>query len=524
MKSFFVSLNKGTTIILAALAGAAIFWFGSQIRAGKIGESVSSERENGSLSKGEAFFRYSPPLKLARLANEWEPQEALLLSISFPESMGNYDIARYQIQLLEVAHQYMDIYVFCEEEEERAFAFFLSLLKQHPQADSILAKTHFIDSRPLLRWIRDYGPIWGFNRDNELVGIDFVYRQPLKELEVETLKGDDAYRDFLALQGDAMPADVVSTLQSEYDTPIRIVRPPLSMDGGDFVSDGRGNAFVSTNTLTRNGGNKEEVQKLFQQYFGIKKLHVLNALPGATVRHLDMIFKFVDYETVLLPEYHEYSGDLINPYRIELSRKIRKTIEKNELYLRKHFPNYRILKVPMPPLLLSPRNDVITEAKQEFIKVVALERELLSRDKIENLTSADLVELEKQVIALIQRETPNANFKTPEGFNAILRDYGQMPLETIVDLHAEPVTRYRSYINSLFVNSKEGKQAFILPRFSSTDTAEAARLKAWEATTEKVYREAWPNAAIHWINCDSMVSDMGFVHCSTLTVPSAPFN
>lgn len=457
MNSILVSLFKAPTVIVLALVAAVFLWLNSERGFGSGLKASASGGDGDSLSRGEAFFRYSPPVKIARLANEWEPQQALVMSIAFPESMGNHDIARYQIHLLEIAHRYLDIYVFCEQEHERAFAYFLSLIKRHPQAEAILEKTHFIDSRPLLRWTRDYGPIWGIKRNKELVAIDFVYRQPLKTLEVEALKEDDAYRDFLTLQGDAMPADVVSTFQSEYDVPISIVRPPISMDGGDFVSDGRGNVFVSTQTLTRNGGNKEELQKLFQQYFGAKKLHVLEALPGATVRHLDMIFKFVDFETVVLPDYQESKETLINPYRVELNRKARTVIEKNERYLRKHFPNYRILKIPMPPIMLSQRDDIITEAKQEFIRVVALERELLSRERLERLTSADLVGLEKQVVALIKKETPSANFKTPEGFNAVLQAYGQLPLEDVVDLHADPVTRYRSYINSLFVNSREGK-------------------------------------------------------------------
>ena len=49
--------------------------------------------------------------------------------------------------------------------------------------------------------------------------------------------------------------------------------------------------------------------------------------------------------------------------------------------------------------------------------------------------------------------------------------------------------------------------------------SESALLEKWESDVESVYRTAWPKAKIHWINCDSMVSDLGFLHCATITVP-----
>ncbi|MGY8696588.1 MAG: hypothetical protein ACKVGW_20615, partial [Verrucomicrobiia bacterium] len=154
--------------------------------------------------------------------------------------------------------------------------------------------------------------------------------------------------------------------------------------------------------------------------------------------------------TVILPDFQDGPESQINPYRIELDRKTRSVLDKNERYIRKNFPKYRILKIPMPPILFANKQEIITQAKQEFIKVVALERGLLGKDKIETLNSGELVGLEKQVVGLIKQETPSAKFNTIEGFNAVLREYGQMSLDDFVDLDAESVTRYRSYINSIY--------------------------------------------------------------------------
>lgn len=469
-----------------------------------------------------AYFQFTPPVPLSRLASEWEPQQALILSLSFPEAMEDLEIARNFVSVLDAAHTYLDIYVFCDQEKHKEYANFLSLLAHHPRVEAIKRRTHFVDSRSLFRWIRDFGPIFGFGTDDQLVAIDFVYRDPMKALEEAALKLDeplDPLRDFFDLHGDAVPIEVAAMIQTEYEIPVDIVRPPVSMDGGDFISDGQGNVFLSRQTLVRNGGDRSQLEDVFRRYFGAKKLHILEALPGRTVPHLDMIMKFLDRETVVLPDFKASKEKAINPYLAELNRKTRQVIEGNEAYLRKHLPHYKILKMPMPPILFKSREEIVAEAKQSFVKAVAVDKGLVTTEEVRQLTEAQLVDLERRVLAGIKQELPSADFRTYESFDAVLRHYGQLPLDAYIARYSEPGTRYRSYINSVFLNAKAGKQAFLVPRFTSSDSRESALLKEWEAEVERVYKTAWPQADIHWIHCDSMVADLGFLHCSTLTVP-----
>jgi len=473
-------------------------------------------------SNADSHFQITPPIELSRLATEWEPQQALILSLSFAEAMEDLEIARNFASTLDVAHSYLDIYVFGDQEEHKDHAQLLSLLSNHPRIESILAKTQFIDSRKLLRWSRDFGPIFGFGTDGQLVTIDPVYRDMIKPLEEATLNIDeplDPLRDLFNLHGDAMPSEVAATLQTEYDISVDIVRPPVSMDGGDFISDGEGNVFVSRQTLVRNGGNRSELEKIFRSYFGARNLHILEALPGRTVPHLDMILKFLDNETIVLPDFKDSAVKAVNPYHAELNRKARWAIDKNERYLREHFPEYRILKIPMPPILFKGQEEIVAEAKQAFVKAFALEKELVGTDKINRLSNTQLVELERQVLTAIKREMPTADFSSFKAFDAVLRHYGQLGLDAYIDRYSEPVTRYRSYINSVFLHTEDGRQAFMAPRFTSSDPGESALLKKWEAEVDKAYRTAWPEAKVYWINCDSMVSNLGFLHCASVTVP-----
>ena len=508
-------------ILIGAIAVNVFLWFRHDRAAPeKSPETFAQFEQSPDEGSGTATFRYTPPVKLARLVNEWEPQQALVVGMSLPEVMAAPDIAQYQLKLLEIAHQYMEIYVFCEDDFSRAYAYFLSLINRRPDADAILAKTHFVDSRNLIRWTRDYGPIFGIKPDKGLVAIDFIYRNLTRDLEELTHDKPETLRKFMTLQGDAMPGDLAVYLQQRFETEVEIVRPPLSMDGGDFVHDGQGNIFVSSQTLIRNGGNKPALTELFRRYFGAKQLHVLQSLPGSTVNHLDMIVKFLDPTTVVLPDYQIDGGEQLNRYRTELTKKIQSVLTENESYIRKYLPNVRILKMPMPPIMFKSPDEILLEARSEFLRFMALGRGLMPPEQINQLKEPGLAELEERTQALIRSEMGNIDWLSIDGFNAVLRHYGQLPMDKYFDVHSESVTRYRSYINSVFLHNTDGRQAFIVPQFSPQNAAEVARMKTWENQVEKIYHQVWPQAQIHWVNCDAMVTDMGFIHCTTITVPA----
>ena len=470
--------------------------------------------------KDSPSFRYTPPVKLARLTNEWEPQQALVVGMSLPEIAAAPDIAAYQLKLLETVHPYLEIYVFFEDDFSRNYAYFLSLINRRPDADAILARTHFVDSRNLIRWTRDYGPIFGIKPDKSLVAIDFIYRNLTRDLEELTRQAPDSLRKFMTLQGDAMPGDLAVYLQQRFETEVEVVRPPLSMDGGDFVHDGQGNIFVSTQTLIRNGGNKPALTELFRRYFGAKELHVLQSLPGSTVNHLDMIVKFLDPTTVVLPDYQSDGEELLNRYRSELTKKVLAVLSENERYIRKHLPQVRILKMPMPPIMFMSPKEILVEARAEFLQFTAISRGLMSAEQMNQLKAPERAQLEERTQALIRSEVGNVDWHTIDGFNAILRHYGQLPMDKYFDVYSESVTRYRSYINSVFLHNTDNQQAFVVPQFTPRNAAEEVRMRTWENQVETIYRQVWPRAQIHWINCDAMVTDMGFIHCTTITVPA----
>jgi len=508
---------------LGALAVGAFLLFPSKpVASAPVAQQIIAEFELGDHLQQPAF-NYTPPQPLARLSTAWEPQEALILSMSLNEALAAPDIAEYQLRLLQASHHYLPIYVFCEHEQDRALAYFLARLERLPESEQILERTEFIDSRNLMRWTRDFGPFFAFRPDHQLVLLDPVYRNVLRDTREMTAGNFENYRRFITQQSDAMPADVASLVQIRYDRDVQIVRPPILLEGGDFIHDGRGNAFISTQTLARNGGNRPALTKRFAEYFGIKRLHVIETLPGATIAHIDMILKFTDEKTALIPEYIPSAESDLNQYRRQLSRQIQATLARNEAYLRKHLPEVRLIKVPMPPIIVQTRAEILREAQAEFMRLMALERGLVSAPELESLTLARQRQLETEVTRIINQETGIFDFRSEAGFARVMAHYQQPPFDHYLAQHSERVTRYRSYLNSVFLHASDGRQAFLIPQFTSPDPAEAARLKAWEVATRQAYWQARPDAEIIWINCDDMVSDMGFVHCTTITLPQLRF-
>jgi agmatine/peptidylarginine deiminase len=246
----------------------------------------------------------------------------------------------------------------------------------------------------------------------------------------------------------------------------------------------------------------------------------LEALPGATVNHLDMILKFVDSDTALIPSYQSPPVESLNRYQLNLTNRVREVLKNNEDYLRKNLPEVELIPVPMPPIMFKSADEIFSEVRTEFLEMMALGLEVLTAEELSRLSAKGRTNLETKMREVIQNEMGYADLDTFTGFDAVLRHYQRLPLTKYIDLHSEPVTRYRSYINSVFLHNSTGKHGFVIPRFTAKHPVENQRLREWETQVQTAYRKAWPKAQIHWINCDSMVPDMGFVHCMTLTVPA----
>lgn len=133
-------------------------------------------------------------------------------------------------------------------------------------------------------WTRDFGP-----------------------LSVRSARGDwrfvdmECTPDFVSLPDDLVP----TAIGSHFKMPV--ANPPLKMEGGDLLSNGRGLILASTTLLERNratyGYDESRVTGLLREYLGAEQVVYLQSLVGEPTGHIDMFATFPAPDTVVLGEF-----------------------------------------------------------------------------------------------------------------------------------------------------------------------------------------------------------------------------
>lgn len=182
-------------------------------------------------------------------------------------------------------------------------------------------------------WIRDYGPNSVYtNEVDSLLLVDWIYNRPRPK--------DDTIPSGIAKYLDI---PLYQTLTSPYN---------LMNTGGNFMSDGFGNAFASELVLDENDGNgsyslnypnhtEAEIDSIMKDFMGINRYTKMATLPYDGIHHIDMHMKLLDEETLLVGEYPPGVAD--GPQ-----------IEANIQYVLSNFQSmfgtpYKIVRVVQPP-------------------------------------------------------------------------------------------------------------------------------------------------------------------------------
>jgi agmatine/peptidylarginine deiminase len=132
-------------------------------------------------------------------------------------------------------------------------------------------------------WIRDYGPL-------------FVRRID----DGRAVVVDADYERFARPKDDSAPQALASQLR------LTTVRAPISMEGGNLLSNGRGLCLTTTTLIERNrqrGHTEDEVCRMIREYFGAQQTIVLEPLAGEATGHVDMFAVFTDPGTVVVGQY-----------------------------------------------------------------------------------------------------------------------------------------------------------------------------------------------------------------------------
>ncbi len=225
-----------------------------------------------------------PPEGPVRAAAEWEEVEYLV--IRWTNAYQN--ILR---QIVEVGVQECKVLITTQNES--------SVTNYLTNQGVDLTNVEFLNTGSNSIWIRDYGGNTIYSEDVGARALtDWIYNRP-RPLD------------------DIMPTEHANMIGMPIyvtDTGIN----DLVNTGGNYMSDGLGNAFASNLILEENeAGNpynvsaktEDEIDAIMNAYMGIENYIKMETLPYDEIHHIDMHMKLLDEETILVSKYPEGVAD-----------------------------------------------------------------------------------------------------------------------------------------------------------------------------------------------------------------------
>ncbi len=239
-----------------------------------------SEEEKGLISNFQFRSNSStaPPASPVRTAAEWEEVEYLVIRWT-----PQFENILQQI----VAAAVEECKVLIATQNQAAVQSYLT-------SNGIdLTNVEFLNAPTNSIWIRDYAGNSVYTDDvGELALTDWIYNRP-RPLDDVLPSEHAAYLDIPIYITNSGTSDLVNT-------------------GGNFMSDGLGNAFASKLILEENEpGNpygvsaktEAQIDAIMEQYMGITNYIKMDQVPFDPISHIDMHMKLLDEETILVSRY-----------------------------------------------------------------------------------------------------------------------------------------------------------------------------------------------------------------------------
>lgn len=225
-----------------------------------------------------------PPTGPVRAAAEWEEVEYLVIRWTD----GYKNILK---QIVEVGINECKVIITTQNEAS---------VSNYLTSQGIdLTNVEYLNAGSNSIWIRDYGGNTIYSEDvGERAYTDWIYNRPRPLDNVMPT----AHANMVG-----MPIYVTDTGTND-----------LVNTGGNYMSDGLGNAFASKLILDENKpGNpygvsaktEEEIDGIMYEYMGIENFIKMETLPYDEIHHIDMHMKLLDEETLLVSRYPDGVAD-----------------------------------------------------------------------------------------------------------------------------------------------------------------------------------------------------------------------
>lgn len=245
-----------------------------------------------------------------RLPAEFEPQEALLLGLG--------ELSEFYPELLAeiVSHSFgqMKILGLTSDKETRQRVQKILENYKLPQAS-----VQYLDVVHDTMWARDYGP--------------WIVQQP---------DGRPALVDATYVEDDR-PNDEDVPLRMRNRLGMQLRQAPLTIEGGNLLSNGQGLVISTDIVLDRNferGYDEAAIAKVMYRYFGAEDVVLLEPLAGEPTGHVDMFATFTSPNTVVVGSY----DPVLDPINAAI---LDRNAQRLAQIPTEHGP-LKVVRVPMP--------------------------------------------------------------------------------------------------------------------------------------------------------------------------------
>lgn len=172
-------------------------------------------------------------------------------------------------------------------------------------------------------WVRDYGPIVGFNGDGHRVAVNAYYNR---------------HKQYPQQRDDGM----VNYWSAQTETPLLPLG--LKTEGGNLLSDGQGTLLMSEAIFHSNPQfNRETLEAHLHTIFDFKKLIITPRMRYESTGHIDLLVKLADAQTVMISAPTDRTS----------KSQLQETIALFERETNAQGQPYRIVQLPTPPLYLN---------------------------------------------------------------------------------------------------------------------------------------------------------------------------
>jgi len=211
---------------------------------------------------GKDFRPTLEPPAPVRQPSEFDPVQGVL--IRYP--LG--------ISTAVIAEMSEDLIVYCVVSSYSQTAAYNTLNNGGVNMDNV----EFLIASTDTYWIRDYGPWFIFNGNNELGITDYIYNRPRPN--------DNAIPSFCATYFG-----------------INLYSMALTTAGGNYMTDGHG-ISVSTDLIWDENPSltHDDIDTLVEEYLGIETYHVVPDVNGEYIKHIDCWGKYLSPTQILIRE------------------------------------------------------------------------------------------------------------------------------------------------------------------------------------------------------------------------------